>query len=135
MVDGGVENMNNAVDELCDQGLLKLILAQTDLHFSNSMIEAFWRALKHQWLYLNNLSSIATLRKLIQFYINEYNSTLPHSAFKGQTPDEMYFGTGAEVQEKLGLGKKNARAMRIEANRQLDCEMCKEIIEELSVAS
>jgi putative transposase len=27
------------------------VLAQVDVTFSNSMIEAFWRSLKHQWLY------------------------------------------------------------------------------------
>ena len=41
MVDGGVENFNQAVMKLVSGGLLKLILAQTDLCYSNSMIEAF----------------------------------------------------------------------------------------------
>ncbi len=45
---GGGENINEAVMKLVTDGLLKLILAQTDLSFSNSMIEAFWRVLKHQ---------------------------------------------------------------------------------------
>ena len=40
MVDGGVENFNEAVMKLVSGGLLKLILAQTDLCYSNSMIEA-----------------------------------------------------------------------------------------------
>ncbi len=135
MVDGGIENINYAVNELCDQGLLKLILAQTDLHFSNSMIEAFWRAIKHQWLYLNNLDNIVTLRRLVTFYIDEYNSALPHSAFKGHTPDEMYFGTGAGVEDKLKLGKKNARELRLATNRQFNCEMCKETTKYLSVGT
>ncbi len=54
-----------------DEGLLKLILAQTDLSWSNSMIEAFWRVMKHQWIFLNSLDSLATLRRLVEFYINE----------------------------------------------------------------
>ena len=41
MVDAGVENLNEAVDQLVDGGLLKRIIAQTDLHFSNSLIKAF----------------------------------------------------------------------------------------------
>ncbi len=41
MVDGGIENFNHAVDELVESGVLKRILAQTDLLFSNSLIEAF----------------------------------------------------------------------------------------------
>jgi hypothetical protein len=37
------------------------------------------------------LDSVATIRRLVAFYIHEHNHVLPHSAFRGQTPDEMYF--------------------------------------------
>ena len=30
-----------------------------------------------------------TVRRLVAFYVNEHNGVLPHSAFRGQTPDEM----------------------------------------------
>jgi hypothetical protein len=30
---------------------------------------------------------------LVAFYVDAHNRVLPHSAFRGQTPDEMYFGT------------------------------------------
>src|SRR5262249_16697074 len=69
-------------------------LAFTELKFSNSMIEAWWRSLKHQWLFLHSLDSVTTVRRLVAFYVDEHNRVLPHSAFDGQTPDEMYFGTG-----------------------------------------
>jgi hypothetical protein len=46
---------NSAVDELIDSGLLTRLLAMTEITYSNSMIESWWRALKHQWLYLNTL--------------------------------------------------------------------------------
>jgi hypothetical protein len=78
------------VDELIESGLLRRVLAQTELRFSNSMIEAWWRALKHQWLFLNTLDSVETVEKLLRFYVTEHNERLPHSAFRGQTPDEMY---------------------------------------------
>ena len=55
LVDGGVENFNSAVDKLVQTGLLKRVLAQTEIQFSNSMIESWWRVLKHQWLYLNSV--------------------------------------------------------------------------------
>ena len=55
LVDGGVENFNSAVDKLVESGLLKRVLAQTDITFSNSLIESWWRVVKHQWLYLNTL--------------------------------------------------------------------------------
>ena len=61
------------------------------------MIEAWWRSLKHQWLFLHSLDSVTTVRRLVAFYVDEHNRVLPHSAFRGQTPDEMYFGTGDAV--------------------------------------
>jgi transposase InsO family protein len=64
LVDGGVENCNSAVDCLIQSGLLKRLLAQTEIDFSNSLIESWWRALKHQWLYVNNLDTIGTQERL-----------------------------------------------------------------------
>lgn len=128
LVDGGIENYNDAVDELVDSGLLKRLLAQTEIQFSNSLIESWWRVLKHQWLYLNTLDTVASLRKLVDFYVEQHNSQLPHSAFRGQTPDEMYFGTGAEIPQKLEAAKIAARASRMEANRAQSCRVCEELV-------
>ena len=97
-MDSGVENTNSAVTALVESGTLKRILAQVDVVFSNSMIEAWWRMIKHQWLYLNELDSVGTLRKRVAFYVDQHNTHVPHSAFRGwQTPDKMYFSKGAEV--------------------------------------
>jgi hypothetical protein len=63
-----------------------------DLSFSNSLIEAWWRCLKHQWLYLHTLDNLAVVRKLVAFYVTEYDLTMPHSAFYGQTPDDTESG-------------------------------------------
>ena len=52
LADGGVENVNAEVDALITSGILHRMLAFTELKFSNSMIEAWWRSLKHQWLFL-----------------------------------------------------------------------------------
>jgi hypothetical protein len=40
LADAGVENVNAQVDELIDTGVLRRLLAFTELKFSNSMIEA-----------------------------------------------------------------------------------------------
>ncbi len=48
LVDGGVENYNSTVDELVGSGLLRRLLAQIDISYSNSLIESCWRSLKHQ---------------------------------------------------------------------------------------
>jgi len=69
IADAGVENRNYAVDELIDSGLLRRVLAMTEINFSNSMIEAWWRCLKHNWLFQNPLDTVARLRKLVAFYV------------------------------------------------------------------
>jgi putative transposase len=58
VADAGVENVNAQVDALIAAGDLRHILALTELKFSNSMIEAWWRSLKHQWLFLHPLDSV-----------------------------------------------------------------------------
>jgi len=125
LVDGGVENFNSAVDELINSGLLQRLLAQTDISFSNSLIESWWRALKHQWLYLNTLDTVSRLEKLVTFYVDEHNTRLPHSAFRGQTPDEMYFGTGAHIPDKLDAARIVARQARMKLNRSTSCQICR----------
>jgi transposase InsO family protein len=124
LVDGGVENYNSAVDKLVDSGLLKRILAQTEIRYSNSLIESWWRVLKHQWLYLNTLDTVASAEKLVGFYVEQHNKHLPHSAFKGQTPDEMYFGTGDDIPKKLKTSKVRARELRLKSNRERNCHVC-----------
>ena len=124
LVDGGVENYNEAVDQLVDTGLLQRVLAQTEISFSNSLIESWWRVLKHQWLYLNTLDTVRTVEKLVAFYVHEHNTRLPHSAFRGQTPDEMYFSTGNHVPDELKAACQAARQARAETNRKRTCRIC-----------
>ena len=124
LTDGGVENFNSAVDKLIASGILSRLLAMTDIVFSNSMIESWFRSIKHQWLFLNTLDTVTAVEKLVSFYIAEHNGAIPHSAFKGQTPDEMYFGTGDEVPEELEAAKVAARAERMEVNRARSCRRC-----------
>ena len=124
LADAGVENVNGAIDELIESGLFRRVLAQIELRFSNSMIEAWWRMLKYQWLFLSSLDSITTLRRLVRFYVEEHNTRLPHSAFRGQTPDEMYYWRGDHVPRELEQARLAVRRARLEANRGLYCTVC-----------
>ncbi len=124
LADGGVENFNSTVDKLVGSGLLRRLLAQTDISYSNSLIEAWWRSLKHQGLFLNTLDTVSAVKKLVSFYVDEHNTRLPHSAFRGQTPDEMYFGTGDHITDDLHIAKKKARESRMEVNRSTSCPTC-----------
>lgn len=124
MADDGSENVNAKVDALVEAGALRRVLAQHEVLASNSMIEAFWRQLKHNWLFLNDLESMARLRTLLEFYVAEHNTRIPHSAFDGQTPDEIYFGTGASVPDMLAQRRAEARQARLAANRARRCATC-----------
>jgi putative transposase len=124
-MDSGVENINTDVAALIEANTIQRVLTQVDIHFSNSMIESWWRQLKHQWLFLNTLDTIATVHKLIEFYAQQHNGHVPHSAFKGQTTDEMYFATGADVPDKLKAARLFARHARREANLGRSCSACR----------
>lgn len=129
VVDAGVENLNAGVDELIESGWLRRVVALKDIDFSNSMIEAWWRVLKHQWLYLNTLDSAQAVQRLVAFYVTEHNTHIPHSAFRGETPDEIYYGRGAGVAEQLKQAKKQARLDRMETNRAKTCRACQPVLE------
>ena len=108
-MDSGVENLNGDVDRLFDGGALQRVIAQIDVSFSNSLIEAWWRSLKHRWLFLHLLDNLATVQRLVEFYVTEHNERIPHGAIEGQTPDEMYFSRGAHVPDDLAIRRREAR--------------------------
>jgi putative transposase len=124
VADSGVENVNGQVDQLMADGLVHRVLAQVEVSFSNSMIEAFWRSLRHQWLYLHSLESFTQLKQLIDFYVREHNTQMPHHAFVGQTPDEVYFNQADRVRDGLTAARRQARRARMAANRDESCRVC-----------
>ena len=70
------------------------------------------------------LDTVSSVKKLVSFYVDEHNARIPHSAFRGQTPDEMYFGTGDHIPDDLHIAKKKARESRMEVNRSTSCPTC-----------
>jgi len=76
-------------------------------------------------LYLHSLEATESLRRLVHFYVRQHNEVMPHAAFDGQTPDEMYFGRGDVVVVKLAAARVKAREQRIKSNRAPACAVCK----------
>jgi hypothetical protein len=100
------------------------VLAQVEVSYSNSIIEARRRSLKHQWLDLHTLDTMAHLQALIAFFVEEHNAKMPHSAFAGQTPDEMYLGTAKNLPDQLVVARAKARERRLAVNRAVSCHRC-----------
>ena len=82
------------------------------------------RLRRNCWLYLNTLDGVSAVEKLVRFSVPEHNTRLPHSAFQGQTPDEMYFQNGDSIPKQLEAARQEARQARAEANRKRDGRAC-----------
>lgn len=129
LADSGTENINADVDELVTSGAIKRLIAQIEVDFSNSMIEAFFRRMKHGYLYLQRLSSIEAVAEHVDFYLNEHNCVLPHSALGGATPFEVVTGLWTvEARRSLALAMSKNAAARLELNRAMTCGVCTAIV-------
>ncbi len=49
---------------------------------------------------------------------------MPHLAFDGRTPDEVYFGTANNLGDELAARRRQARAERLVTNRAIACSEC-----------
>ena len=125
LVDSGTENLNRHVDTLVKTGLIKRTIEQIDISFSNSMIESFFRTIKHRWLFMLSLDDIECIRKYVGEFIEDYNTLIPHSALRGATPLEMYFGNWLPAQmDELERAEEQAREERRIANLSSACGFC-----------
>jgi transposase InsO family protein len=123
VVDGGCENGGDA-REWCAEHDIKQLLAMVDIRHSNSLIEALWRSLKRNWIFLERLTGFEQVQRRIDFWMDQHNRVMPHSAFDGQTPQQMYFGTGQHVPAELERIRQLARATRLALNRARTCGAC-----------
>jgi putative transposase len=92
LTDGGPENVNHTVQDfinLPDINILQLI-AQKDIKFSNSQIEAFNKVLKHQFLHPKEIANREEFQEILENDIRIYNTKRPQGSLKGSTPDETY---------------------------------------------
>ena len=60
----------------------------------------------------------------MEFFVEKHNAQMPHAAFHGQTPDEMYSGTAANLPAELAAAREQARTTRLAANRAMSCDRC-----------
>jgi hypothetical protein len=102
----------------------RILRAFTELQFSNSMVEAWWRSLKHQWLFLHALDNVTTVRRLVAFYVDEHNRVLRIRRFGTTRRTRCTYGTGDSVPANVMSGAAAGRRARAEANRSAVCATC-----------
>lgn len=91
IVDGGSENKNKWVDNYISNNLpqVKLLEARKDVDYSNSMIEAFNKHLKYNYLFKEPIYMFDQLRQFLGKAMKDY-SNKPRPILKGRTPNEAF---------------------------------------------
>ncbi|MGD2033807.1 MAG: DDE-type integrase/transposase/recombinase [Bacteroidales bacterium] len=103
-----LKNINPHVDLICDGGSenkgpvdvfvdnydsnIQKLVAQTDIRFSNSMVEAVNKRIKYDFLFNTKLEDIYQTVKYLNCAVSQYNNK-PHSSLYGLTPTEVFNGT------------------------------------------
>lgn len=111
ITDGGPENNLKAFLGSLDQPVQQHI-ALTDVHYSNSLIEAHNKILKYNYLYRMNIPDGKHLRRIFPSIVDDFNNR-PHVSLAGLTPNEaeqnlllnrgqlrLYTGIAAEERRK-----------------------------------
>ena len=80
--------------------------------------------MKHNFLYMQRLASLTDLQHFVDFYIEEHNTVIPHAAFQGQTPQEVFDGDGSDLPQQLASMRAHARTARIAENQRAHCDAC-----------
>lgn len=87
MTDDGSENFGLVQDflRLAHNPALNHIVAQRDVEFSNSMIEAANKNLKYRFLYHKNIADFKSLCNYVKQAVEDYNNR-PHDVLNGSHP-------------------------------------------------
>lgn len=125
MMDPGKENDNSSVESFISSNNLIRLLAQVDIHYSNSMIERLFHSLKNNFLYFQDLRGPVDLERKANFYFSEHNNVIPMQVHKGGTPKEIFLSTWDEKKlAELAENKTQAILTRRKKNQATTCEGC-----------
>jgi putative transposase len=126
VTDAGVENTNTTVKEFLittDQNI-KHLIAQRDIPFSNSKIEAFNKIIKHQFLLPRHLENKKQLDLALENDVITYNTIRPQLSLQGNTPDETFAGKTLDLKSHKTHFKAQI-ILRVVQNQQNKCKNCK----------
>ncbi|MBX9769178.1 MAG: hypothetical protein K2X47_18020, partial [Bdellovibrionales bacterium] len=125
MVDGGGENKSHAVNDLEAKGQFTKVVAQFEISFSNSIVEALFRQIKNNYLYHKDIYTFKAPNRYASFWFNKHNEVIPHTAFKGETPFERFNQSWDKEEEiRILVRHEDAIKLRIKNNQKIFCQMC-----------
>lgn len=122
--DGGSENHASTVVELLlstDKPEITKLIAQQDIIFSNSPIEAVNKILKGYLRRMKPQGVPATIAA-IKWALNDYTHMRPHGSIDGLMPWERYLDPDRKPDNSAQ--RRMAQALRIAANRRGGCGTC-----------
>lgn len=121
MTDDGSENFGQVQDFFlsAENPTLQHIVAQRDVEFSNSMIEAAHKNLKYRFLYHKHIADFNSLCQYLPQAIEDYNNR-PHDVLSGLTPLEVLNGKTID-KTSCYHQMQAAKAVRIAENKQQKC--------------
>ena len=125
MADGGKENHAASIHELIattTHPSITKIIAQKDIAFSNSPIEAINKIIK-KYLRFYTPTTLEQLHTCIERAVYDYSFVRPHGSLNGITPMEAYIKQPLIIDTKPFMIQ--AKAQRIEQNRKHACGICK----------
>lgn len=125
LTDGGSENINSNVNSAIEasNGAIQHKIAQYDVIFSNSMIEAFNKVLKYQFLYPKHINSRTKLEAVLSHAIDTYNLHRPQLNLSGNTPFEVFNKSSIDFSTYSNKFKAQ-KQYRIAQNRKTSCKVC-----------
>jgi len=121
MTDDGNENfgMTQQFFKEAKNPIVQHIIAQKDVEFSNSMIEAANKNIKYRFLYHKHIADFKELCKYAALAVEDFNRR-PHAVLSGLTPLEALNGMAVDkniLRNKIEL----AKTERIIQNRKTTC--------------
>jgi putative transposase len=124
MVDGGSENKGEAEVYLNTPGSqVEKLVAQTDISFSNSMVESIHQTIKKYYIPRSVPLTYIQLNEMFAFAVDDYNNYRPHNALNGLIPAEALSGNLPNLQANA-VAIKQAISNRIIVNMNQLCNKC-----------
>ena len=123
IVDDGIENKGFVCIAIENQEIkLNKLIAQKDIRFSNSMVEAVNKCMKYDFLFRHQLLDFEHTQRFLEIAVEQYNNR-PHSALYGFTPQEVF--NGAKPNKYFfAPQKQQAKLLRKAENKALSCDSC-----------